>query len=93
MGSSSRSDYSLRSKPFPLLWCCAWTYDFSNVFRFFAGFGICPAGSACRNGYVYLYVLPHGARDLVDGINVPGRNPTSPRPADQNGFGGLFTFG
>jgi hypothetical protein len=75
----------------PLLCCCAWAYDFSNVFRFFAGFGADPAGSARRDGYVYL--LPHAARDLVDGINVPGRNPTSPRPADQNGFGGLFTFG
>jgi hypothetical protein len=64
---------------------------FSNVSRFFAGSRVYPAGPARRNGYVYL--LPHGARDLVDGINVPGRNPTSPRPADQNGLGGLFTFG
>jgi hypothetical protein len=74
-----------------LLCCGAWAYDFSNVSRFFAGFGVALAGSARRDGYVYL--LPHAARDLVDGINVPGRNPTSPRPADQNGFGGLFTFG
>jgi len=27
--------------------------------------------------------LSHGARDLVDGVNGTGRNPTSPRPADQ----------
>lgn len=74
-----------------LLCCGPWTYDFSNVFRFFTGFGAYPAGSARRDGSVYL--LPHGARDLVDGINVPGRNPTSSRPADHNGSGGPFTFG
>jgi hypothetical protein len=74
-----------------LLCCSAWAYDFSNVSRFFAGCGADLAGSARRDGYVYL--LPHAARDLVDGINVPGRNPTSPRPADPNGLGGLFTFG
>jgi hypothetical protein len=71
--------------------CCAWAYDFPNVFWLFAGFGAYPAGSARRDGYVYLST--HGARALVDGIDVPGRNPTSPRPADHNGFGGLFTFG
>jgi len=56
-----------------LLCCSAWAYDFSNVFRFFAGFGAYPAGSARRDGYVY--VLPHDVRDLVDAINVPGRKP------------------
>jgi hypothetical protein len=74
-----------------LLCRCAWAYDFSNVFRFFAGIGAYPSGSVRVYGYVYL--LPHGARDLVDGRNVLGRNPTSPRPADHNGLGGLFTFG
>ena len=102
-GEFIASNYSLRSKPFPppldsvpaeyepaegLLCRCAWKYDFSNVFRFFAGVGADPSGSACLYGYVY--VLSHGARDLVDGVNGTGRNPTSPRPADQNGLGGLF---
>jgi len=56
-----------------LLCCCAWAYDFSSVFRFFAGFRADLAGSARRDGYVY--VLPHDVRDLVDAINVPGRKP------------------
>jgi hypothetical protein len=84
-------NYSLRSKPLPLPCYCAWAYDIPNVFWLFAGFGAYPAGSARRDGYVYLST--QGARALVDGIDVPGRNPTSPRPADHNGFGGLFTFG
>jgi len=59
-----------------LLW-----YDFPNVFKFFAGFGRDGSGFVCV--CVHLYVLQHGARDLVDGINGPGRNPDITRPADQ----------
>lgn len=50
-----------------MLCCSAWAYDFSNVFRFFAGFVDYPAGSTRLDGYVY--VLRHGARDLVDGLS------------------------
>jgi hypothetical protein len=50
-----------------------WAYDFLNVPRFFAGFGADEACPSRLDGC--LYVLPRGVRDLVDGINGPGRNP------------------
>ena len=45
-------------------------------------------GSVCV--CVHLYVLQHGARDLVDGITVPAGTPTSPGPPTS--FGGPFYF-
>jgi hypothetical protein len=76
----------IRSRPLPFR--CRWAYDFLNVFKFFAGFGRDHAGSACL--CVRLYVLQHGARDLVDGITVPAGTPTSPGPPTISA--GLFTF-
>ena len=67
---------------------CRWAYDCPNVFKFFAGFGRNRAGSVCV--CVHLYVLQHGARDLVDGITVPAGTPTSPGPPTS--FGGPFYF-
>ena len=67
---------------------CCWAYDFLNVFKFFAGFGRDRAGPVCV--CVHLYVLQHGARDLVDGITVPAGTPTSPGPPTS--FGGPFYF-
>src|SRR6266545_3082228 len=74
----------MRSRPLPCR--CCWAYAFPNVFKFFAGFGHDHAGSLCLR--VHLYVLQHGACDLVDGITVPAGTPTSPGPPTS--FGGPF---
>jgi hypothetical protein len=83
--------WSDNPKPVEGLLCrCAWAYDFSNVFRFFAGRGVYRAGSGRLYGHVY--VLPRGVRDLADGINKPAGNPDITQARRPEWFRRAFYF-